>query len=222
MDALSTELVNVPARHRSLRATIDHTWSLLEPAEQELFASLGVFHGGFTEAAAMQVANTNAAQIQALADHFLVRQAGGGRYYLHESLRQYAAEKLALDPAREQDIRNRHSEATLGRLAACEEQLDSPDQPRILAELAPDQDNIRQAWIHAVQSNHQEVLNHSLQAVYLFHDLRSDPFQQRNLARTGEQGETAAALRDALLAWNRATPWMSGSLGGTYGDGRDC
>ena len=173
MDALSTELVNVPARHRSLRATIDHTWSLLEPAEQELFASLGVFHGGFTEAAAMQVANTNAAQIQALADHFLVRQAGGGRYYLHESLRQYAAEKLALDPAREQDIRNRHSEATLGSLAACEEQLDSPDQPRILAELAPDQDNIRQAWIHAVQSNHQEVLNHSLQAVYLFHDLRS-------------------------------------------------
>lgn len=56
----------------------------------------------------------------------------------------------------------------------------------------------------------------------LFHDLRSDPFQQRNLARTGEQGETAAALRNALLAWNRATPWMSGSLGGTYGDGRDC
>ena len=44
-----------------------------------------------------------------------------------------------------------------------------------------------------------------------FFDLRKDPFQQNNLARTGEQSELAAELRRKLTAWDESTPWLGTS-----------
>ncbi len=52
-----------------------------------------------------------------------------------------------------------------------------------------------------------------------FYDLSADPFEQRNLAATREQASLADALRTRVLEWNRTTPWMAGTLGGTYGHG---
>jgi arylsulfatase A-like enzyme len=42
-----------------------------------------------------------------------------------------------------------------------------------------------------------------------FYDLREDPYQLDNLARTDAQALMAAELRDRLLAWHRRTPWLS-------------
>jgi arylsulfatase A-like enzyme len=42
-----------------------------------------------------------------------------------------------------------------------------------------------------------------------FYDLRSDPLQQRNLASTDEQSDTADGLRRRLKRWHRETPWAS-------------
>lgn len=41
-----------------------------------------------------------------------------------------------------------------------------------------------------------------------FYDLRSDPYELENLARSGEQAPVADRLREALLAWHRTTPWL--------------
>lgn len=41
---------------------------------------------------------------------------------------------------------------------------------------------------------------------YLFYDLRTDPYQQRNLIRTSEQVGLAHELRDRLVEWDRNTP----------------
>ena len=44
----------------------------------------------------------------------------------------------------------------------------------------------------------------------MFYDLRSDPYQQPNLAgtATGEQATLADALQQRLEAWHRDTPWL--------------
>ena len=50
-DSLATldrEAVGRPARHRSLRACLDWSWRLLTAAQQEAFARLSVFVGGFS------------------------------------------------------------------------------------------------------------------------------------------------------------------------------
>jgi choline-sulfatase len=54
---------------------------------------------------------------------------------------------------------------------------------------------------------------------FALYDLASDPFEQRNLAPTGAQADVARELCARILAWNQTTPWMPGTLGGTYGQG---
>ena len=44
---------------------------------------------------------------------------------------------------------------------------------------------------------------------YSFHDLRDDPYEQVNLARTDVQADTAGMLRQRLRQWNARTPWLS-------------
>ncbi|WP_218587637.1 hypothetical protein, partial [Enterococcus faecalis] len=44
----------------------------------------------------------------------------------------------------------------------------------------------------------------------LFYDLRTDPYQQRNLIRTSEQVGLAHELRDRLVEWDRNTPRLGG------------
>ncbi len=42
-----------------------------------------------------------------------------------------------------------------------------------------------------------------------FYDLRNDPYQERNLAGTTEQADTAMRLRNSLIAWNEKTRWQT-------------
>lgn len=42
----------------------------------------------------------------------------------------------------------------------------------------------------------------------VFHDLRSDPYELDNLARSDEQAEIGDRLRGTLLEWHRSTPWL--------------
>jgi predicted ATPase/DNA-binding winged helix-turn-helix (wHTH) protein len=88
-------------RHRTLRAALDWSYELLSEAEQRLLRHLAVFSGGFTVAAASAVMNDGGASvIEDLAD--LVTKSlvaldrdTGSRWYLLETTRAYALEKLA-------------------------------------------------------------------------------------------------------------------------------
>lgn len=108
--------VDVPPRHRALRATIDWSFDHLGPAEQRLFRRLAVFVGGFTLDAAERMGNPGVASDHALPgggeghdDVFalidtltsmslLVRADSGGadapRFAMLETIREYALERL--------------------------------------------------------------------------------------------------------------------------------
>jgi predicted ATPase len=58
LDFLEKEVRNVPERHRSIRAVFDTSWGRLSEAEQDVFAQLSVFRGGFTREAAQEVTAT--------------------------------------------------------------------------------------------------------------------------------------------------------------------
>jgi predicted ATPase/DNA-binding CsgD family transcriptional regulator len=97
-------------RQRTLRAMVDWSWELLNPAERMVLARLSVFAGGFGLAAAEAVAaaaDVPAAEmvvlLGALVDKSLVQfdrsETGPDRYRLLETVRQYAAGQLdALGP----------------------------------------------------------------------------------------------------------------------------
>ncbi len=87
-------LRDLPARHRSIHALLEHSWQLLTAQEQQVLAQLSVFRGGFVLAAAEQVANANIETLSLLMDKSLVRSQPHDRFDLHELLRHFAGEKL--------------------------------------------------------------------------------------------------------------------------------
>ena len=95
---LSTRLRDLPERHQSMRAVFERSWALLSHGEQAVFARLCVFHGGFDDQAAQQAAGASLVLLAGLVDKSLVRWQAGGRYQIHELLRQYAEEELAAAP----------------------------------------------------------------------------------------------------------------------------
>jgi predicted ATPase len=129
-------------RHQGLQAAIDWSYELLPTAEQSLFGQLSVFVGGFGLAQAAQVCcgGDEAAAfdlVDQLASKSLVAAdtAGGQtRYRLPETIRHYAAARLAEKPDAAA-ARRRHAEAFLA-LAEREEDL---------AVLAREHDNFRAA-----------------------------------------------------------------------------
>lgn len=47
LDFLKASARDLPERHRSLRAALDHSWNLLSAEEKKVFQRLSVFRGGF-------------------------------------------------------------------------------------------------------------------------------------------------------------------------------
>jgi predicted ATPase len=84
-------------RQQTLRATIEWSYELLVPEEQALFARLAVFSGGCTYEAVEEIAGADPDILQSLLDKSLLRKRDsslGPRYWMLETIRQYAAEKL--------------------------------------------------------------------------------------------------------------------------------
>jgi predicted ATPase/DNA-binding SARP family transcriptional activator len=84
---------DAPQRQRTLRATIDWSYELLNHDEQVLFSRLAVFAGGWTLAAAEAVCGAELDVLHALVDRSLVRR-DGERYWLLQTVREYALERL--------------------------------------------------------------------------------------------------------------------------------
>ena len=92
-------------RHRTLETTMDWSYELLGPDEQELLRRLAAVAGGMTLDAVADVCVDGDADraldlLARLVDASLVRAEPGRptRYRLLETVRQYAAAKLAADP----------------------------------------------------------------------------------------------------------------------------
>jgi predicted ATPase/DNA-binding SARP family transcriptional activator len=85
---------DAPPRHRTLRATLDWSFDLLEPDEQDAFTALGAFAGGCELDAAEAVTGADLDVLEGLVAKSLV-SSRDGRLFLLEPVRQYAVERLA-------------------------------------------------------------------------------------------------------------------------------
>lgn len=72
-DFLTTSLRNVPDRHRSMRAVFASSWRLLSCEEQRVLAALSVFRGGFTRAAAAEIAGATLPVLASLEHKSLIQ-----------------------------------------------------------------------------------------------------------------------------------------------------
>lgn len=90
-ELLTTQLHDVPERHRSVWRVFDHSWQRLSPAQQTALTSLTVFSDSFSLEAARAVAGADLELLLGLVSRALVRRRTAGRFALHSLIRQYAA-----------------------------------------------------------------------------------------------------------------------------------
>lgn len=87
IDIWSTSLRNVPERHRSVRAAIATSWQYLSDNQQEQFAKLSVFRGGFSREAAQQIVSVSLHALSLFVDKpLLTFQRDSQRYSMHAML----------------------------------------------------------------------------------------------------------------------------------------
>lgn len=200
MDFLATSMRNIPERHRSLRASFDHSWRLISDAERDALSRLSIFHGGFDRTAAEKVAGANLPQLSSLVSKSLVRRDESGHYSLHEAIRQYAYSHLEeAEPCCRQTC-DRHSDFYLNFAAEYESKLKSALQQIAMREMTAELDNLRAAWEWGVNNKKFETLGRSVRAFGWYYEvsgmIRDGIAQLELLANAlNEQERSAQAIR---------------------------
>jgi predicted ATPase/tetratricopeptide (TPR) repeat protein len=167
IDFLSSNWRDVPDRHRSLRAVFDGSWRSLDEPERQVFRQLSVFRGGFTRGAAQVVAGAPLRALVRLAHKSLLHQQGG-RYQIHELLRQFGAEQLDLSPDERAGVEERHCAYYLTFVARRQTALDGSEPQQAAAQIHPEIDNIKQAWMSAVHYGRLTRLDDSAIGLWRF------------------------------------------------------
>ena len=170
LELLSGRLRDLPERHRSLRTVFDYSWQRLTAKEQEALAKLSIFQGGFTLAAAEEIAEVHLALLLSLINHSLVRRTQAGRYLMHELVRQFAANTLKVEAQSAHFIS--YCQYFSRRLFQKTAALKGPEQVRVAAELEHDVDNIRASWRWALHYEQFPLLSHMAEGLFLLLEIK--------------------------------------------------
>jgi predicted ATPase len=154
-----------PDRQQTMRATLDWSHQLLAPDEQIVFRRLSVFAGGFTLAAAEEVAGGETVEpaavsdmVERLASRSLVaveHDRDEPRLHMLEPVRQYAAERLNQAGEYDRAVR-RHLEWVLTLAVRAGIGLQR-EQHHWNSRLRDERDNIREAMERALAGVDPEV-----------------------------------------------------------------
>ncbi len=159
LQVLATGPRDAPRRQRTLQATIDWSYGLLTDEQQRLFARLSVFAGGCTLQAAEAVIDAELDTLGELVDRSLVR-ADGGRYWMLQTLREYALDKLARS-GEEDQVRRAHGQWFVELLQAhgfCLDTFGDPDTAKMHVVLEAERENFRAALEWAERAGEIETV----------------------------------------------------------------
>jgi predicted ATPase/class 3 adenylate cyclase len=204
---------DAPERQRTLRATIEWSYDLLEAESKALLSRLSVFVGSFPLAAAEEVCEADLDSLASLVDLSLLKPIAEGRFLMLETIREYAAEKLeALGEAAE--LRRRHANAFCSLAAECyahrvDAEAESADR------LESDHDDLRAAleWLAVHDPDVELELAGTLGWFWMSHSHIAE----------GRRRVTDALTRSSAEGPGRATALTAaGGLAGWQGDADEC
>jgi predicted ATPase/DNA-binding SARP family transcriptional activator len=219
LDLLQSTHADMPVRQRSMRAVFDWTWNLLTPTEQEVFQQLAIFRGQFSRQAAQRITGVTLPDLLGLVNKSLLLRIDQGYFELHELLRQFAARRLEAQPVQWQAARERYHDYYLAWLAEQGPVMRGPDQKQAFDALEAQRENLRNAWLWAVEDGHHDEANRVMGDLLLYLDARETRPEIDSLARaslealSGEQESLdGRLLRVKLLivkAWALVYDWNS-------------
>jgi predicted ATPase/DNA-binding SARP family transcriptional activator len=160
---LESDWEDLPKRHHSLLAVCDTTWRLMSPSEQNIFAQLSIFRGGFTLGAAQEVAKASPRDLQALmSKSILDYDQVNGRYRIHPYLRQYGNRQLSADPEGVFQTCEAHSTFFCAELKKQNDIYESGLPHVAVEQVEKEYANIKKAWDWAVAQGNLESIDQGI------------------------------------------------------------
>jgi predicted ATPase/DNA-binding CsgD family transcriptional regulator/DNA-binding XRE family transcriptional regulator len=160
---LVSKALDIPERHRTLRATIQWSYDLLPREEQRLYRALSVFHGGWTLEAAESIVDSNEfdvmSALEGLIEQSFVRVHAQVnetvRYRMLETIREFGSEQLQATEEAEA-VQYRHARYILALLEQAESHFRSAEEANWMVQLEAEHANIRAAlqWARARAAQH--------------------------------------------------------------------
>ena len=216
---------DLPARQRTMRATLDWSHDLLAEEEKVLFRRLSVFAGGFTLEAAEVVGAAEEADAEDvlkllgnLVEQSLVlaqpsEDGGEVRYGMLEPVRQYGLERLERSDEAE-EVRRRHAEYYLALAKQAEPELKGSRQVAWLDRLEEEHDNLRATLSWALERGETELglrLAGALGEFWWLHGHLSEGRRWLEAALT-KGVEPSASARAKALIWAGTIAWGQGDF----------
>jgi predicted ATPase/DNA-binding SARP family transcriptional activator len=226
LELLTSGPRDVPARQRTLRATLDWSFDLLDAEEQRLLAELAVFSGGATLESAGAVCGADLDRLDALIDKSLLRreetEEAEPRFRLLETIREYGLDRLE-EQGGADELRRRYAEhfRDLAERSAAELSAGRPSS-EVYAGLEAELDNIRAALAWADDADpelmlqlaallklfwrvrgHLEEGGRWLETA-LAHDEEATPGRARALEAAGALAQRRGEYAEAKALWSES------------------
>ena len=177
---------DLPVRQQTMRDTINWSYELLDRGEQRLFELLSAFPGGCWVEAVEAVANgierleeTGIDILEGLAsleEKSLIRQvdqdSGAPRLAMLETIREYASERLAADPAFCEAARRGQAAYFADFTRRQWERLKDRQQAEAFEELVANIENVRTAWGYWAQAGDLQQMKKFVEGLWLLYDRR--------------------------------------------------
>jgi predicted ATPase/DNA-binding SARP family transcriptional activator len=171
-DILDPTHLSLPNEGRSLSIVLERSWQFLSEAQQLVLCRLVGFQGGFTQGAALHIAQTSPDIFLSLVYKSFIHKVGENRYVLHEIIQEFATHKAIkrnlLKPTREAHAA--YFIAMLERIAVKNQiclQIDALEQIEV------DLENILVAWGYFIEKNAIAKLKNCIDILYHFFNIRS-------------------------------------------------
>jgi predicted ATPase/DNA-binding SARP family transcriptional activator len=208
-DVLTSRGRDLPARQRTLRATIDWSYELLGAEEQALFSRLAIFRGGCTLDAAEAVCGGGSllAELSTLVDDNMLRQdeppVFQPRFAMLETIRAYALERLEAS-GEATEIGERHTRYFLSVAERIEP--DWRERDHDLLALEREHDNFRAGLSRLLEEGDHESLARFVVALTMFWQGRG------HMSEFVRWTEEAVRVADGLPLPLQARVWDSASI----------
>ena len=196
---------DLPERQQTLRGAIAWSHDLLDEADRRIFARFSVFVGGATIEAVEAVVldawpdaqgpapDALDALVSMVDRSLLVQEAtpsGDPRYRMLETIREYAAERLA-ESGEGDALRTRHAEHCLALAERLAGQVFGDDQREVLDTYEREHENLRAAIGFAITNDRGDLAQRLLSATWRFLQTRG------HLTEARERAERVLALPSA-------------------------
>ena len=192
-DQILKALRKVKGHSNPLQAALNAFWNALSPDERRRLALLSIFEGAFSLDAAREVADASLFFLDALSAKAYLSRQGGGRFYLHPLLQQYARLRLRAFPQAVAQAKQQHAFWYLERLPAAAGAQTEAQRWSFLVE-EDDIPDVIKAWRWALQRRELRLLT------------QAAPWVFASLGETNRFAETFSLAQESVRALRRWPP----------------